>query len=58
MGSVAGGLLGGILLGVVENYTAFVLTGGWADVVAYAVFLLVLMFKPEGLFSRDVSAKL
>jgi branched-chain amino acid transport system permease protein len=58
MGSVAGGLLGGILLGVVENYTAFFLTGGWADVVAYAVFLLVLMFKPEGLFSRDVSAKL
>ncbi len=58
MASVAGSLLGGILLGVVENYAAFFLTGGWADVISYAVFLIVLMFRPEGLFSRDTSTKL
>jgi branched-chain amino acid transport system permease protein len=58
MGNVAGALLGGMLLGVVESYSAFLLSGGWADVISYAVFLLVLMFKPEGLFSRDTSAKL
>jgi len=58
MGNVAGALLGGILLGVVESYSAFFLSGGWADVISYAVFLLVLMFKPEGLFSKDTSAKL
>ena len=58
MGNVAGALLGGMLLGIVESYSAFLLSGGWADVISYAVFLLVLMFKPEGLFSRDTSAKL
>jgi branched-chain amino acid transport system permease protein len=58
MGNVAGALLGGMLLGVVESYSAFLLSGGWADVISYAVFLLVLMFKPEGLFSMDTSAKL
>lgn len=58
MGNVIGALMGGILLGVVESYGAFFLTGGWADVISYGVFLLVLMFKPEGLFSRDTSAKL
>lgn len=58
MGSVVGALLGGMLLGVVEAYAAFFLSGGWADVISYAVFLLVLMFKPEGLFSRDKSSKL
>ena len=58
MGSVTGVLLGGILLGIVECYGAFFITGGWADVISYAVFLLVLMLKPEGLFSRDASAKL
>jgi branched-chain amino acid transport system permease protein len=58
MGNVAGALLGGMLLGVVESYSSFLLSGGWADVISYAVFLLVLMFKPEGLFSRDTSAKL
>lgn len=58
MGHVIGALMGGILLGVVESYSAFLLTGGWADVISYVVFLTVLMFKPEGLFSRDTSTKL
>jgi branched-chain amino acid transport system permease protein len=58
MGSVTGALLGGILLGVVESYSSFFLTSGWADVISYAVFLLVLMFKPEGLFNRDRGVKL
>ena len=52
MGSVNGALCGGILLGVLESVGSFVFTGGWANVIAYAVFLLVLLFKPEGLFVR------
>jgi branched-chain amino acid transport system permease protein len=52
MGSVMGALMGGILLGVLESFGAFLLTGGWADAISYGVFLLVLMFKPEGLFVR------
>jgi len=51
MGNVVGAFLGGLLLGVIEAYGAFFLSGGWADVISYAVFLLVLMFRPEGLFS-------
>lgn len=58
MGSVVGALFGGILLGVLESVGAFFLTGGWADAISYGVFLAILMFKPEGLFSRDTSAKL
>lgn len=58
LGNVAGALLGGVLLGVVECYGGFFLSGGWADVISYAVFLLVLLFKPEGLFSHDASVKL
>jgi branched-chain amino acid transport system permease protein len=56
MGSVVGALMGGIILGVLESFGAFFLTGGWADAIAYGVFLLVLMFKPEGLFVRADSA--
>ena len=58
MGTVVGALFGGILLGAVESYGSFFVGSGWADVIAYAVFLLVLMFKPEGLFTRDKSVKL
>jgi branched-chain amino acid transport system permease protein len=54
LGNVGGALLGGILLGVIESSSSFFISGGWADAIAYAVFLLVLMFKPEGLFVRSV----
>ncbi len=52
IGNVAGALAGGIILGLIEAYTQFFISGGWTNAVAYGVFLLVLMFKPEGLFSR------
>lgn len=52
MGSIFGALLGGIILGVIESIVAFIWTGGWADVASYGAFIIVLLFKPEGLFTR------
>lgn len=54
IGNVASALLGGILLGLIEAYVQYFISGGWTNAVAYGVFLLVLMFKPEGLFSRPL----
>jgi branched-chain amino acid transport system permease protein len=54
LGSVSGALLGGIILGLLESLAAFFVSGGWADAMGYAVFLLVLLFKPEGLFVRSI----
>jgi branched-chain amino acid transport system permease protein len=54
IGSVTGALLGGIILGLLQSVTSFVLPG-WSDALAYLVFLLVLMFKPEGLLVRSVN---
>lgn len=53
VGNVPGALLGGIFLGVIESLGGFFIGGGWGDAISYAVFLLVLMVKPEGLFSRS-----
>lgn len=54
IGSVIGALLGGILLGLLESLASFFFTGGWSDAISYAAFLIVLMFKPEGLFVRSI----
>jgi branched-chain amino acid transport system permease protein len=54
IGSVSGAFLGGIILGLIESLASFFIGGGWADAVSYAVFLLILMFKPEGLLVRSV----
>jgi len=53
IGTTLGALLGGILLGFIESMGGFLISPGWADAIAYAVFLLVIMLKPEGLFSRS-----
>ncbi len=52
IGSVWGAFLGGIFLGLIESLGFYFLSGVWADGISYLVFLLVLMLKPEGLFSR------
>ena len=52
LGSVGGALLGGILLGVIESVGSYVISGGWADAISYAAFILVIMLKPEGLFGK------
>ncbi len=57
LGTVGGVLLGGIILGVLESMSAYTIGGGWADAVAYAAFLLVLLFKPEGILGRRSGEK-
>jgi branched-chain amino acid transport system permease protein len=54
IGSVVGALLGGILLGLLESLASFFFSGGWSDAISFAAFLIVLMFKPEGLFVRSI----
>ncbi|MCB1437418.1 MAG: branched-chain amino acid ABC transporter permease [Rhodobiaceae bacterium] len=54
IGNVVGALVGGLALGLIESYSAFFISGGWADAISYGVFLLVLMFRPEGLFVRSI----
>jgi branched-chain amino acid transport system permease protein len=50
IGTVHGALLGGILLGVIESYGTYFTSSGWAQAVCFLVFLLVLIFRPNGLF--------
>lgn len=57
LGSVSGAVAGGLLLGVVESVSGFYLGTIWAPAFMYAVFLLVLLFRPNGLVG-DPSWKL
>jgi branched-chain amino acid transport system permease protein len=52
LGSVGGALLGGTILGVLESVSSYTISAGWADAVAYAAFLLILVLRPEGLLGR------
>jgi len=53
-GNVVGALLGGILLGLIESLGSFFVGAGWNEAIAFLVFLLVLSFKPQGLFGGSI----
>ena len=52
IGNVRGALLGGVLLGLLENYGATVFGGEWRDVFAFLVLVLVLLVRPSGLLGE------
>ena len=51
-GSMLGALVAGLLIGEVEAITAAVLEPSLKQVGIFAIYLLVLMFRPRGLFGR------
>jgi branched-chain amino acid transport system permease protein len=53
MGSIVGATLGGVLIGVAESIGGVYLGSGWKEVVVFILFLLVLLFKPSGLFGKS-----
>jgi branched-chain amino acid transport system permease protein len=52
MGSVAGALLGGLFVGVVESLSGLYLGESLGQIGIFAMFILVLLFRPSGLFGE------
>jgi branched-chain amino acid transport system permease protein len=54
IGNIRGALIGGISLGLLENYGAAVFGGQWKDVFAFGVLVLVLLVRPTGLLGETL----
>lgn len=52
IGNLRGALLGGLMLGLVENYGSIIFGSQWKDVIAFVVLLVVLMFRPTGILGE------
>jgi branched-chain amino acid transport system permease protein len=50
MGNFVGALLGGLIVGLAESLGATMLPGSLKQLVVFALFVLVLLFRPAGLF--------
>lgn len=50
MGSMAGSLVGGLMVGIAESIGAVVMPGSMKQVLLFGIFILVLLLRPTGLF--------
>jgi branched-chain amino acid transport system permease protein len=54
IGNLRGALVGGMLLGLVENYAAAIFGTQWRDLVGFVVLVALLMFRPTGLLGESL----
>ena len=52
-----GALLGGLIVGVCENLAAAYVSSAYKDAVALVIFMVVILFKPQGLLGRKEERK-
>jgi branched-chain amino acid transport system permease protein len=57
IGNLRGAMLGGLLLGLAESFGAGFIGAEWRDVIAFAVLITVLVFRPGGLLGEQLPEK-
>jgi branched-chain amino acid transport system permease protein len=56
MGSMEGALLGGICIGLVQSLSSYYVAPAYGQMFYFVVFLLVMIFRPDGLFGQRGAA--
>lgn len=57
IGSIPGAMVGGILLGIIENLSKAYISTELSDAIVFAVLIIVLLFKPTGLLGKKTTEK-
>jgi branched-chain amino acid transport system permease protein len=57
MNSLPGALLGGLLIGIIDNLAGFYLPDGFRSTIAFLIIVVVLTIKPNGLLGKTVRKK-
>ena len=56
-GSVQGAIIGGLLIGLIEVFSGTFVSTTYKDTVVFAVLILSLLIRPQGLFGEKIAEK-
>jgi branched-chain amino acid transport system permease protein len=54
IGNIRGAVIGGLLLGIIEAEGVSCIQTSWSNTISFLVLVLVLMFRPTGLFGENL----
>ena len=57
IGSIPGAMLGGIVIGVIENLSKAYISSQLSDAITFAILIIVLLVRPTGIMGRKLSEK-
>lgn len=57
IGSIPGAMLGGIMLGIIEQFSKQYISTIWSNAIVFGVLIIVLLVKPTGLLGKKVTEK-
>jgi branched-chain amino acid transport system permease protein len=52
LGNLTGTILGGLIIGIIEAFAGFYLPGPVTMAIYFAIFIVILIFRPSGLFAK------
>ncbi|MFZ5819958.1 MAG: branched-chain amino acid ABC transporter permease [Chloroflexota bacterium] len=56
LGNIQGAIVGGFIVGLFESFSYFYLGQGWQEVASLSLLILLLLFKPTGLFGTQIKS--
>ncbi len=57
IGSIPGAMIGGILLGVIENLSKAYISSQLSDAIVFSVLIIVLLVRPTGILGKNIQEK-
>ena len=57
IGSITGAMLGGLLLGLSENFSEAYISGDYKDIITFSLLILILLLRPSGILGKPAVEK-
>jgi len=57
IGIIPGAMFGGFVMGLIESLSKGYISSSWSNAIVFGILILVLLFKPEGIFGKNIREK-